>query len=46
MNNIISLNFTIEELKNILLDYYGDSEETFDINEYSDDMLKNALLQR
>jgi len=44
MDDTITIEFTEEELKDVLLDYSGDDEDTFDINDYSDEVIKNALL--
>jgi hypothetical protein len=44
MDDTIAIEFTEEELKDVLLNYYGDDEDTFDINDYSDEAIKNALL--
>lgn len=44
MEEIIAIEFTIDELTEVLMDYYGEDEEFFDIGDYDDGMIKTALL--
>lgn len=44
MEETIVIEFTIEELTEVLIDYYGEDEDTFDIGDYDDGMIKTALL--
>ena len=44
MEDTITIEFTEDELRDVLFDYLGDDEGTFDINNYSDEAIKNALL--
>lgn len=43
MENIV-IEFEIEELKEIIMDYYGIKKEDFDISDYNDEQIKWVLL--
>jgi len=44
MSEKIMIEFTIEEITDVLLDYYGEDEDTFDIGDFDDFQIKEALL--
>jgi hypothetical protein len=44
MNKKIIIEFSEEELKEIITDYYGLEEEDFDIDDYEAEQIKQILL--
>jgi len=46
MDDLITLSFTEEELKRVIMDYTGVEEDYFDIDDYDDEYIKQMLLER
>lgn len=44
MDDRIIIEFSEDELEEILINYYGIEEEDFDINDFSNESIKIALL--
>lgn len=45
MKENIIIEFTYEEIKNIIMNFYGIEADDFDINDYSDEQIKEALIE-
>jgi peptide subunit release factor 1 (eRF1) len=45
MKENIMIEFTEDELKDILINHFGLEEDEFDINDYTDEEIKQALLE-
>ena len=44
MGDKITIEFTIDEVKDLIIDYFGVDEEDFDIDKFNDEQIKQALL--
>lgn len=45
MENNFLIEFSYKEIKDIVMNYYGIDEEEFNIDDFSDEQIKTALLE-